>query len=277
MSIDLHMHSTSSDGALNPAELMAFAREKGGVETVALTDHDTVQGVAEARHAAEALGMRFIPGIEISSLWGSKCIHVVGLNVDPASKKMLYRLKHLSDCRVQRAAEIGEKLSALGFPGLHEAALKLSRNKLNVSRMHFAQAMVQAKIVRHIQEAFDKYLGEGQRAYIPTLWLDIATAVEVIHEAGGVAVLAHPGRYKFPELWQLEALVKDFRQMGGEAIEVVSGSQSAEYIQICCDWARRYDFYASTGSDFHSEIGKRPLPGCQGALPSGVKSVLRLL
>ncbi len=271
------MHSTASDGTLTPSELMRAARLKGGVDVIALTDHDTVAGVAEARSAAEPLGMHFVPGIEISTLWSGQCIHVVGLGVDITNAELLETTARLSTQRDVRAAEIGRLLEGLGWPGMYEKALRKTTSRINVSRLHFAKCLLEEGAVRTIQEAFDRYLGNGRPAFVPTPWQSVDEVVQLIHRAGGVAVLAHPGRYRLASDWERDLLVESFVDSGGEAIEVVSGSQSGSFTQMCLGWARRFGLYASTGSDFHSRAGSRPFPGSQGQLPGGTRSVLDLL
>jgi predicted metal-dependent phosphoesterase TrpH len=275
--LDLHMHSTSSDGELDPAELMRFARHQRGLDLVALTDHDTLGGLQAASDEAEKVGLRFVNGIEISSLWAGRCIHIVGLQIDRENETLARLAGGISAQRSARAVKIAEKLESLGFPNLYGKALKYARNPAIISRMHFAQALTSEGHVEHLQQAFDKYLGDGMPAFVPTLWPALADAVSAIRGAGGVAVLAHPGRYRLTEQWQFDGLMADFQQAGGQAIEVVSGSQSAQYTGICLAAAERFGFYASSGSDFHSRQGKRPLPGAQGEMPAGVKSVLELL
>ena len=260
-----------------PDALMRFANLQCGVRTIALTDHDTVDGVATARAEALRLGMRFVSGIEISSFWAKKNIHIVGLGVDETHEELLAEANRLSLQRDRRAVQIGDKLAGLGYPGMYEAALAKALNKDNISRLHFAQALLDIGAVPNIQVAFDRFLSDGCPAFVDAGWAHMTDTIDLIHRVGGIAVLAHPGRYKYPELWQLEELVRAFKEAGGEAIEVYSGSQSAAYTRHCMQWATIYDFHVSVGSDFHSTQGVRPLPGQQGQIPEGMKSVLDLL
>lgn len=276
MTIDLHMHSTASDGTLSPTELMRFAAECG-CNTVALTDHDTAAGVSEARSEAHRLGIRFIAGIEVSSLWGGRSIHVVGLGIDDTNPVLTRKVREFEVSRTRRAAQIAEKLAALGIPGMLEKATAFAKNKLNVSRVHFALALLEAGAVKNQQEAFDRYLGDGKPAYIMAPWPTVAEAVDLIHTAGGIAVMAHPGRYHFKNDWTVDELMKDFAAAGGEAVEVISGSQQPDFTPRCLAWAREYKLLVSTGSDFHSKTGTRPMPGTQGQLPAGYTSVLSKL
>lgn len=276
MTIDLHMHSTASDGTLSPTELMRFAAECG-CNTVALTDHDTAAGVSEARSEAHRLGIRFIAGIEVSSLWGGRSIHVVGLGIDDTNPVLTRKVREFEVSRTRRAAQIAEKLAALGIPGMLEKATAFAENKLNASRVHFALALLEAGAVKNQQEAFDRYLGDGKPAYIMAPWPTVAEAVDLIHTAGGIAVMAHPGRYHFKNDWTVDELMKDFAAAGGEAVEVISGSQQPDFTPRCLAWAREYKLLVSTGSDFHSKTGTRPMPGTQGQLPAGYTSVLSKL
>lgn len=276
MTIDLHMHSTASDGTLSPTELICFAAECG-CNTVALTDHDTAAGVSEARSEAHRLGIRFIAGIEVSSLWGGRSIHVVGLGIDDTNPVLTRKVREFEVSRTRRAAQIAEKLAALGIAGMLEKATAFAENKLNVSRVHFALALLEAGAVKNQQEAFDRYLGDGKPAYIMAPWPTVAEAVDLIHTAGGIAVMAHPGRYHFKNDWTVDELMKDFAAAGGEAVEVISGSQQPDFTPRCLAWAREYKLLVSTGSDFHSKTGTRPMPGTQGQLPAGYTSVLSKL
>ena len=276
MTIDLHMHSTASDGTLSPTELMRFAAECG-CNTVALTDHDTAAGVSEARSEAHRLGIRFIAGIEVSSLWGGRSIHVVGLGIDDTNPVLTRKVREFEVSRTRRAAQIAEKLAARGIPGMLEKATAFAENKLNVSRVHFALALLEAGAVKNQQEAFDRYLGDGKPAYIMAPWPTVAEAVDLIHTSGGIAVMAHPGRYHFKNDWTVDELMKDFAAAGGEAVEVISGSQQPDFTPRCLAWAREYKLLVSTGSDFHSKTGTRPMPGTQGQLPAGYTSVLSKL
>ena len=276
MTIDLHMHSTASDGTLSPTELMRFAAECG-CNTVALTDHDTAAGVSEARSEAHRLGIRFIAGIEVSSLWGGRSIHVVGLGIDDTNPVLTRKVREFEVSRTRRAAQIAEKLAALGIAGMLEKATAFAENKLNVSRVHFALALLEAGAVKNQQEAFDRYLGDGKPAYIMAPWPTVAEAVDLIHTSGGIAVMAHPGRYHFKNDWTVGELMKDFAAAGGEAVEVISGSQQPDFTPRCLAWAREYKLLVSTGSDFHSKTGTRPMPGTQGQLPAGYTSVLSKL
>lgn len=270
------MHSTASDGELAPAELMRFAADLG-VTTIALTDHDTAAGVKEAREAAVALGLRFYSGIEVSCQWGKRCIHVVGLGIDEDNAELTAAVNRFACQRARRARDIADKLMALGCPDLCDRATAIAPNKAVISRNHFALALIEAGVVKNQQEAFDRFLGDNAPAFVMAPWPELAAAVALIRHAGGVAVLAHPGRYTFKKEWMLDELVTAFVEAGGRGIEVVSGSQPPEFTPRCLDWARRYGLAVSVGSDFHSRKGVRPLPGEQGPMPEGLTPVTALL
>lgn len=275
--LDLHMHSTASDGSLAPDELVRFCVHECGVRTMALTDHDTVAGVEEAARAAAREGIVFVPGIEISTRYAGKTIHIVGLGINPHHEELLTVTTRMCSERDSRAVRMAARFAELGIDGMLEEAMTFSARESNLSRLHFAKALMKRGIVKNQQEAFDKFLGEEKAAYVGAPWGPVSSAVELIHKARGIAVIAHPGRYKFDADWQLDALVEGFRECGGEGIEVVSGSQSPEFTERALRYARTYGLAVSAGSDFHSLSGTRPRPGAQGELPQGYTSVLKLL
>lgn len=277
MKIDLHMHSTVSDGRLSPKDVMTLAHENG-VQVVSLTDHDTMDGTHLAQRTAESLGMHFIPGVEVSTQWGGRVIHVVGLGMDAESAVVENFFRDVCLKRDRRGRAIGEKLEALlGIKDAYTKALALADNKDNLSRTHFARMLFEEGYVKTYQEAFDRFLSSSKPCCVNIDWPTLAEVVELIHGAGGVAVVAHPGRYLYREEWMREALMNDFKALGGDAIEVISGSQSSEenfyWAQVC----RQMGFLASCGSDFHSLSGSRPMPGCQGQLPQDLLPVWRIL
>ncbi len=276
MRIDLHMHSTASDGSLSPTELVALVRRQA-VDMMALTDHDTMAGVAEARLEAEAAGIVFVPGAEISTRWGGVVIHIVGLGLDEHHEGLKTFLADICRQRESRGHLIAERFDAIGIHGSFEGAMSLAQNQSTLSRTHFARWLHNTGHVRQYQEAFDKYLKDGRPCCVTMEWPRIEKAVQLIHEAGGIAVLAHPGRYPFRNDWMLDHLFVDFKACGGDAIEVSSGSQSEEHNRYCEATARRMGFLASGGSDFHSETGVRPLPGDQAALPADIPNVVEAL
>ena len=253
MKTDLHTHSTASDGTLKPAELVTLA-DSCGVKLLALTDHDTVDGLPEAKSEAVKHGITFVPGIEVSTLWNERSIHVVGLGIRYEDGKLARVFADVAEKRVNRGKDIGKRLGELGFPDAYEGALRFAAKKGTLSRAHFARWMKMNGYVKTVQEAFDVYLGDGCPAFIKTVWPSLEEGISIILNAGGIPVLAHPGRYKLPEATPLSQLMKEFYEAGGLGIEVCSGSQRSETEAMLADFARQYGFYASLGSDFLSLI-----------------------
>ena len=260
---DLHCHSTASDGILSPTEVVLRAHEKG-VNVLALTDHDTVAGVAEARQQADALGMRLINGVEISTLWENRSIHIVGLGFDISHEKMTALLAEQAKLREIRAQEIGAKLEKIGVEHAYSEAKKLAGDG-EVTRAHYARHLVQIGKVSNDGQAFKRYLGQGKSAYVKPQWVDIPSAIEIIHAAGGVAVLAHPLRYTMTTKW-VRKLAENFKVWGGDAMEISGCGQSRDQYQLLVKLAEEHQLAGSMGSDFHFpcawvELGKlAPLP-----------------
>src|SRR4051812_39226357 len=259
---DLHNHSTSSDGLLSPTALIELAA-RNGTHAIALTDHDTVDGVAEAAQAAQAHGIRLVPGVEISVSWGDTTLHVVGLNVDPMAPALVAGLNSIRDGRFGRGQVIAQGLEKLGFAGTLEGALALAQRPDQLSRAHFARYMAERGWVKDTQQAFDKYLAKGKPAFVPHRWADLGDAVGWIRSAGGVAVLAHPGRYNLQPMMR-EEMLKQFGSFGGKAIEVVTGSHRPEEYALWQREALSHGFLASRGADYH---GPGESPHEPGRLP----------
>jgi len=259
--VDLHTHSTASDGGLAPAALVRAAAERG-VRCLALTDHDTCAGLDEARAEAEAQGVRLINGIELSSVWGPRGVHVVGLDMDPHHPAMREAVSHQQQARERRADEIAARLEKQGFEGILAAAQQQA-GAAQVGRPHFARALVACGYVSSEGEAFKRYLGAGKIGDIRAHWPAMAQAIAWIHAAGGVAILAHPGKYDLT--WtKLRRLVADFVAAGGDGIEVSYGGENRERIRELVRMANQQRLLASVGSDYHSpryhwtELGKFP-------------------
>lgn len=269
--VDLHSHSTVSDGVLAPASV-ALRAHANGVELWALTDHDEVAGLAEARDQAQALGMGFIPGIEISATWCGQTVHIVGLNIDPGNQALNNGLAVSKAGREGRAKKIGERLEALGIAGAYEGALAYATNPVMVSRTHFARYLVAQGHCKNMQSVFDRYLGDNKPANVPVQWASLDQAVQWIIGAGGRPAIAHPGRYKFTPT-QFEALFQQFRDLGGVAIEVITGSHTVRQYDEYARVARRFGFLASCGSDFHSPAEARLDLGELPSLPAGLTPV----
>lgn len=267
MIIDLHSHSTVSDGTLSPTELLEHAARQA-VDVLALTDHDNTNGLPEAREAARRLGIRLINGVEISTSWMGQTIHVVGLGIDPAYRPLQAGLAAICDYRQWRAEEIGRRLAKKRIEGGYEAAQRLAKGGL-IARTHYARFLVEAGYCGDIREVFKKYLVRGKPGYVPGKWADIADAVSWIRGAGGIPVIAHPARYRITA-GRLRKLISEFKEAGGLAMEVVSGSHNADESQTMARHVIREGLFASQGSDYHGpentwiELGRlRPMPdGC---------------
>jgi predicted metal-dependent phosphoesterase TrpH len=271
MNADLHCHSTVSDGQFAPADVARRAHA-GGVTLWALTDHDEVGGQQQAREAAEELGMRYLSGVEISVTWASRTVHIVGLHVDPTSQTLIDGLARTRNGRAARAEAIGELLGTLGVPNAYEGALKYVSNPDMMSRTHFARFMVDSGYAKSTQDAFTRYLGDGKPGYIAHRWSKLADAVGWIQASGGEAVIAHPGRYEYTPL-EFDALFGEFIDLGGKAIEVVTGSHTPDQYREYADVARRFGFEASRGSDFHAAGESRVELGSLPQLPSDLTPV----
>ena len=247
---DLHCHSTASDGLLSPRDLVLRASEKG-VEVLALTDHDELSGQAEAGEAAAESGLRLINGVEISVTWGNVTLHIVGLNVDPLDPILLHGLTRNRGGRTERARRIGEELARMGIAGAFEGASALAENKELISRTHFARFLIERGIARNMKSVFKKFLIKGKPGYVSHEWASLEDAVNWIHAAGGVAVLAHPGRYQIGSE-KMRLLLSEFKHLGGVGIEVVTGSHTPDQVPVYADLAVEFDLMASIGSDFHA-------------------------
>ncbi|APA84487.1 PHP domain-containing protein [Paraburkholderia sprentiae WSM5005] len=271
MNADLHCHSTVSDGLFAPADVARRAYANG-VTLWALTDHDEVGGQQEARATAEALGIKYLSGVEISVTWAGRTVHIVGLGIDPTSRILIDGLARTRDGRAARAEAIGERLAALGVPDAYEGALQYVSNPDMMSRTHFARFMVEHGHCANAQEVFDRYLGDGKPGYIAHRWAKLADALGWIQAAGGVAVVAHPGRYAYSQL-EFDTFFGEFIDLGGKAIEVVTGSHTPDQYREYADVARRFGFEASRGSDFHAPGEGRIELGALPPLPADLKPV----
>ncbi len=264
---DLHSHSTVSDGTLRPAELVALAAASG-VDVLALTDHDNVSGVAEAGAAAREQGIRIIPGVEISVNWNGHTVHILGLQIDPENAALLQGLQGLCEYRRWRAQEIGRKLEKKGISGAYEGACELATGAL-VGRLHFARFLVQHGHARDVKDVFRNYLVTGKPGYVRGEWAPLEDAMGWILGAGGLAVIAHPARYKMTR-GKLRRLIGEFRELGGRGLEVVSGSHSRDEYFTMARHAQDFGLLASAGSDYHGpdnpwiSLGNLPdlPPGC---------------
>lgn len=250
-SIDLHFHSTASDGGLPPEEVILRAAARDAT-LLALTDHDCTAGLAVARATALAAGVDFLDGVEVSVTWNSRhTVHIVGLGIDPDNDVLSAGLKSIRDGRVERARLMGASLEKVGIKGAFEGAMLLAANPEMIGRTHFARHLVQSGEVKDVKTVFRKYLTTGKPGFVAHEWATLEDAVAWIRAAGGMAVIAHPGRYDMGRTL-IERLLTDFKAAGGEGLEVVSGSHSLDDMLRFAIVAQKHELYASAGSDFHA-------------------------
>jgi len=275
LNADLHCHSVVSDGTLTPEALAARAHANG-VELWALTDHDEIGGQHRAAAAARALGMAYLTGTEISVTFAGTTVHIVGLGFDPDDEQLAQGLAATRGGRGERAHEMSRQLAQVGIQGAYEGALKYVGNPELISRTHFARFLVEAGICRDTPEVFRKYLTEGKPGYVPHRWAALGDAVRWVTQAGGMAVIAHPARYKFTANEEY-ALFSEFKEHGGRGVEVVTGSHSpAEYVTYAA-MAQEFGLAASRGSDFHSPEESHTDLGALPGLPGQLTPVWELL
>ncbi len=250
LNADLHCHSVISDGTLTPEQLAQRAKT-AGVEIWALTDHDEIGGQDRALQAARALELPYLTGTEISVTFANQTVHIVGLGFDAHDAQLHEGLRRTRGGRGERAQEMSDSLAKVGIHGAYEGALKYVGNPELISRTHFARFLVETGVCRDTSEVFRKYLTEGKPGFIPHRWARLQDAVQWIIQAGGMAVIAHPARYNFTPNEEY-ALFTEFKAHGGQGVEVVTGSHSAQEAVRYADTAKEFGLYASRGSDFHS-------------------------
>ncbi len=270
---DLHCHSTASDGFLSPTELVQRAQLKG-VTSLALTDHDTINGQAEAAKTARSCQINYIPGIELSTTWENKCFHILGLNIDPEHSTLVSGIQSLQTLRAQRAKKIALKLEKKRIPNSYEAVITAANGGM-ITRAHFANFLLSQNHVSTMQEAFDRYLGAGKPAFVSTVWADLQEAVNWINQAGGIAVVAHPLRYRLTASWMRRFLTY-FKEIGGQGIEVVTGRSNPDEVRRSLIYANQFELAASVGSDFHTPNNKWVELGRLLPLPENIKPVWEL-
>jgi 3',5'-nucleoside bisphosphate phosphatase len=269
---DLHVHTLASDGAWSAAEVVTAASQRG-VNLLAITDHDSIDANDEAKHVAARLGVRFVSGLEISAQWHGVSVHVVGLNVDAAHSTLVQTLASVRTMRESRGRIIGRALELIGIENAYEGSLKLASAPDRISRTHFARYLVAKGHCASMGDVFSRYMKPGKPAYVPTEWMSIETAVKTIHEAGGDAVLAHPARYDLQWHGGAMALLRAFKEAGGDALEVLCASHTPADWSIYAAHCRSFGFKASLGSDFHSPKESRVAIGDLPRLPGGLTPV----
>ena len=261
MKIDLHTHTHYSDGKLSPTELVMRAHNQQ-LDVLAITDHDTVQGIAEARayQASQKRALQIISGVEISTKWHGFEIHILGLHIDCQDETLASRLAEQSATRITRAQKMCDKLSKIGIAGVFdEAMLKVGTGQ--ITRAHIAQVLLDRNVVNSWQSAFSQYLGKDKKAYVNAPWPSMTQAITWCRDAGGVAVLAHPGHYDMKTKW-LRRLLEDFKDANGQGMEVTHPNMAPTKKQLLFSLAREYQLLAAVGSDFHapspwSELGRK--------------------
>ena len=267
---DLHTHTTASDGELSPKELVIKAKANG-VDVLAITDHDTTEGIAEAEIEACKQNIRLLPGIELSVSWMDKNFHIVGLGIDPDNEKLKISLTETKELRQQRAIEIGKKLEKIGVTKAYYEAKELAGTH-TLTRSHFARVLINQGFAKDSREVFKKYLIHNKPGFVKTNWLEMASGIQLIKDSGGEAILAHPMRYNITASWLRRFLVA-FKEAGGIGIEVVTGSSNTDEIATTAAYARRFELSGSAGSDYHGFDNTWVKLGQLAAMPESVTPV----
>lgn len=275
LNADLHCHSTVSDGTLSPETLAQRARSNG-VQLWALTDHDELGGQERARKTALSLGLSYLTGVEISVSFADETVHIVGLGFALDAKPLVDGLADVRSGRERRARDVSDRLAKVGIRGAYEGALRYVGNPDLISRTHFARYLVEIGACKDISEVFRMYLGDGKPGFVPHRWASLRDAVEWITQAGGIAVIAHPARYRLTPSAEY-ALFVEFKTHGGRGVEVVTGNHSAADVLRYADMAREFGLLASRGSDFHSPVENRVDLGGLPDLPGQLTPVWEVL
>lgn len=245
---DLHSHTTASDGSLSPQALVEHAK-RCGVDVLAVTDHDVTTGLSDAARAASANQLLFVPGIEISVTWAKQTLHILGLNIDPDCAELQSGLDAIVEFRQWRAEEIARRLEKAGIADSYAGAQQFASGQI-ISRTHFARFLVANGYAKDVRQVFKKFLVNNKPGYVPGNWASLEDVMKWIRLANGIAVIAHPARYRLSAS-KLRVLFAEFKELGGTSIEVVSGSHSKDEIALMAKYADQFEFYASRGSDYH--------------------------
>lgn len=246
--IDLHTHSTASDGSYSPADLVGLAA-RSGIRKLALTDHDTTDGINEARTASQNFEIELISGVELSAQWQNRTLHIVGLYVDPEDTALKAAIARAKNVRADRAREIGSRLEKAGITNAYRLT-KRQHETEQLGRSHFARMLVEQGYAKNFTQVFKRYMVRGKPGYASARWMDLETAINTIHQAGGVAVFAHPARYNLSRT-QLRKAIRDFSSWDGDALEIVSGKTNPKEIEDMTRLAQDNNLAGSMGSDFH--------------------------
>ena len=245
---DLHTHTTASDGQLSPEELVIQAKACG-IDVLAVTDHDTTSGIAQAVDEAHRQNIKLLPGIELSVSWMDKDFHIVGLDIDPDDKALKRSMQNTKGLREERAIEIGKRLVKSGVSNAYHEAREIAGDH-TITRSHFARVLIKQGFAKDTREVFKKYLIHNKPGFVKTKWVEMVDVIELIKGSGGTAILAHPMRYNITASWLRRFLVA-FKKSGGNGIEVVTGSSNADEIRTAASYAERFKLTGSAGSDFH--------------------------
>ncbi len=268
--VDLHCHSFFSDGELSPEALIEKAID-ARIRLLALTDHDTIEGIARLREAAKTHGITVIDGVELSVRWKMHDIHILGLNLDSRHSSLTALLIKQNEQRSARAKQMSNALETIGVQRAYQKACEIAGHE-RVGRPHLAQVLINEGLVKDMQTAFDRYLKRGRLAYVPTSWISVEESVTGILQSGGMAVIAHPMKYKLTRS-KLHALITDFKMADGRGLEVVSGDMNASQIGELAGLCERFELLASSGSDYHSDRHSRVKLGQQSPLPLNCKPI----
>ena len=269
--VDLHCHSTASDGLLPPAEVVRRAAANG-VDMLSLTDHDDLSGLPAARLVADEVGMRFVNGVEISIEWGGLQVHIIGYAFDADDRVLNDGLESIRSGRISRARRMAADLETVGIGGCFDGAMRFAENPNLISRAHFARYLVESGVCKDVRSVFESYIVPGRPGYVDHRWATLEESVGWILGAGGVAAVAHPGRYKLSRP-EMRLMLEEFKRYGGQAIEIVSGSHSADNVTVFSRLAREYGFLASCGSDFHGPGESYIDLGKLASMPPGLTPV----
>jgi predicted metal-dependent phosphoesterase TrpH len=267
---DLHTHTTASDGEFSPKALVIKAKSSG-IDVLAITDHDTTEGIAEAEDEACKQNIKMLPGIELSVSWMDKNFHIVGLGIDPDNRKLQASLKETEELREQRAIEIGKKLKKIGVTKAYFEAKTLAGVN-TLTRSHFARVLINQGFATDSREVFKKYLVHNKPGFVKTSWVEMESGIKLIKDSGGEAILAHPLRYNITASW-LRRFLTAFKESGGIGIEVVTGSSNADEITTAAAYASRFELSGSAGSDFHGYDNTWVKLGQLAAMPESVTPV----
>ena len=269
-SCDLHTHTIESDGKYTPKELVDHAI-LAGIDVLAITDHDTTSGLDEAYQATTNKSIRLITGVELSVKWKEKNFHIVGLNIDPGNKILSEGLEKHRHERELRAIKIGQRLEKYGIPDAYAGAKQLAKNNA-ITRNHFARFLVSRGLAKNIGDVFKHYLVKNKPGYVKTNWVSMEDGIHQIKDSGGIAILAHPLRYRLSGSWMTKLLAA-FKDAEGDGLEIVTGNSTPDNMRTCAGYARRYDLIGSIGSDFHGHENNGPQLGKLKSMPDDIVPV----